>query len=349
MANRLSVRLVGPGDVGGTAYGSELGWFLSRPSLTDATIASAYLTEPAASRLLVMLMARDSLRSTRTRVKVRLLIGSLQGFTRRAAIQACLSYTKRLKSVRLEVLRPEFDGFHLKAAHFRLGRRQVAIVGSHNTTSLGLASAGELGILTEGRPAGMVNATLHYWIDRSRSWSLSIRRYRESRTPVPTEGRSAVGRVGTKTNIADTGQTALAKEAGTLTAGERRLVDSVTRRLPKHVREIAECWLWRDVPAERLITEYGYVPGAYFDSYFDYEDTKDWFEGQARAIFEVLHVVPIDSRHAIVVHKRTPLLRYRVTPAVLKRAKGLDIVDFPQPDAFRQYADFLRGAASERR
>jgi hypothetical protein len=341
-------RVIGPADAGGTAYAPELAWFLTRQTLVQATVATAYLTEQGAERFLSFLTGRPP---TRTRPEITLLVGSLQGFTRKNAIRACIRFANRYPRIRFKILHPDNEAFHLKAAHFSLRGSQTAVVGSHNLTSLGLASLGELGVVLKGPVAAPIRKSLDYWANNSTPWSTFLRRYRESARPVPTEPRprsrsSDVPRG--QPSISETASTGLASEQVSLTPGESAIIERVRRSLTPTLRRVATCWFWHD-SAATAITDFGHLPGAYFDTFLNFDDKKDWFPGQHRGIVETLHVVAVDARRSVVVHRTKPLIRYRVTPDIRTVAKRLGVDSYPDPEAIREYITFLRRSGSNPR
>jgi hypothetical protein len=340
-SHRQTMRVIGPADAGGTAYAPDLAWFLTRPHLLRATIATAYLTDQGAERFLSFLAGRPR---THARPLVTLLVGSLQGFTRKSALRACIRFAENASRIRLKILHPDNELFHLKAAHFQLRRSQVGVVGSHNLTSLGLASLGELGVVVKGPLATPVRTSLDYWTRHSTPWPRFLGRYRESARPIPTESprtRRSVNPSKDRSSISETASTALAADQITLTPSGEAIIRKTRRSLAPSVRRISTLWLWQD-SAETAITDFGHLPGASFDSFLDSDDRKDWFPGQRRGILETLHVVAVDARRSVVVHRTSPLIRYRVTPEILKRAKELKIDAYPDPDALREYLAFLR-------
>ena len=148
--------VIGPGKVA-TPYGTALSDLLSTKHLAEAIIASAFLTVGGAERLV------DALRRAPKGAKITVVVGSMAGFTRKAAIRYLQSFVsgskRKLLAAKLKLVHPfEEDPrnpcFHAKAAYVRAGqRRHLAIDGSHNLTDEGLESAGELGVWLEGKPA----------------------------------------------------------------------------------------------------------------------------------------------------------------------------------------------------
>lgn len=155
----------------GTPFRNALWDLFDSRALRDAVIASAFLDEPAADELLNMVM-----RAPR-KAKITVLIGTMSGFTRKAALK------KLIASKRLIVRQPlGHEWFHVKAACARVGTSYRAILGSHNLTAKGLGSEGELGIRIGGPPARLIWKQLQAeWVAGAKSWQDEIRFYRQSK------------------------------------------------------------------------------------------------------------------------------------------------------------------------
>lgn len=319
----MKTLLIGPGTVG-TPYGTALSDLLGTRGLTEAIIASAFLTEAGAERLI------DAVRRERSGATITVIVGSMAGFTRKAAIRYLQSFitgkNRKLVVARLRLVHP-FEAeprnpcFHAKVAYGRVGtRRHLAIIGSHNLTTDGLESYGELGVAVDGLVAKSIGRALQHWLARGTMWSEYLRRYKQAKR-IP--GIRRQGRHGGESRAYGEAGPLLEMEA--LSADEERLFD---RLCAEHDA------VHGDDPPAALTTKADALPaGAVFDS-VDYSYPDDgslgWTIGAQRGIARTVRFFPdTKSRQGLLVYQW--LKRYRVTDRAIRIAKECGVFDNERP------------------
>lgn len=341
------VKTIGSANKDGYSYAGQLESFLLRPALHQAVLATAFLSL-AAAELLTFWISRRRFTAKCEHLEVAFIVGSMQSFTERAAVQHLLRQSRALSSVAtLTVHRPDAEMFHVKAAYLCMRRAHFAIVGSHNLTRFGLSSEGELGVQLRGTAARAIRDSLLYWQDNATPWSKTIRSYRQSRRP-PTEGPNENRGRRTTPDVGVVAESVQAEDCEHLTPSERKMVDRVARRHLGTIASAHETLLLKDTTLEHAIDVYNFVTGACFDAAIN--DGVDWSTGQRRGIFRVSYLLPIESgRHCVLVYERRPIKQYTVTAPIRRRAQQLGIIDdSARTEHLRKFLDFLNGQGRSR-
>jgi len=344
----MSLKLIGSPAVG-RSYLVCLSDLLGDRALVQATVASAYLTEEAVPRLLQELYLG---RRGRNKPHVRILIGSMNGFTRKAAIRRLLRYARgggesRSFPVDLEVLHPSEPLFHVKACHFRLrGRRSTALIGSHNLTGSGLTSTGELGAVLTGSGSREIGEALDSWVAQAQDWRSCLRQYREARLPRAYQAVST--RSGSE--VIALFETAPAYETdGGVTARQEREVTRAVRKISGMDRNAKSYnWIWNSEETREEVLEQGYLPGSLCDVGDCENGSSGWTIGSSREIARVEWVLPVNGdKESVLLY--TLRKKYRVTKNVLAKAKhlGLTREGAPEPRALGAFLHFLSSARSD--
>jgi hypothetical protein len=338
-------RLIGPAGVG-WSYGAVLEVLLSRLDLTEAVIASAYLTTDGAEHLLASINGRSP---AKRRPEVTLLIGTKDHFTRKAAIQRLLPFAHggvRAKGcgVRLNVLCPRDEAFHVKAVYAQRRSGERAVLGSHNLTGSGMDSAGELGIILWGAKAKAIGDALSNWIDDSVPWSRVIKTYREARlTRGRGSDRAAARRAATLSEfeIADDFEATEPMSPVELRAWNEG-ISTFNAVAPGLSRRASE-YLFVNSPRESVVGEQGYYRGALFSYSSDYdraEDRDSWRLGRRRAVMRVLGTVPVRRNKACVVVAQR-VRAFKVTPEIRSVAASLGLTEGDSVRALGPFLAFL--------
>lgn len=147
-----------------------------------------------------------------------------------------------------------------------------------------------------GQDAAGIKQALEGRASRSSLWSSKIRGYRQSQSVPPTERtRGNAKGVGVAPAIGDSGASALAEEMHWIGDAESKALDRILNGLVPALRRRLD-GRWFDEDKEALETDYGYFPGAAFDSFRSESDDEDWYEGKKRALsgdLSVLHGQPL--------------------------------------------------------
>jgi hypothetical protein len=317
----METTVVGPGIVG-TPYGAVLSDLLGSKALREAIVVSAFLTEEGAERLV------DALRRSPRKARVNVVVGSMAGFTRKAAVRYLQSFVtgrnRRLLSAKLGLLHPfeqdpQSPTFHAKAVYTRVGKRtHRAVVGSHNLTIEGLDSNGELGIFVDGSAAKSIGEALEYWSRGAIPWSKYLPRYKEAkRIPGVKQGRR---RPQTSNGYLLAG---LPEELDSLTPAQERRAD---RLLDEHDRVHGSVGgAWHLLVSSRDADDY--PPGIVFDAV---DGENGWNIGSRRGIARVVRYFPDPkSSDGLVIFRW--LIRYRVTDSVIKLARKYRVFGGAKP------------------
>lgn len=327
-------------DGEGETYGGWLTERLYDPNLSEAIIASPYLTLGAAGQLVLSLCQRPK---RNPRPIVTLIIGALDRFTRKQALQHLLKYATggqraTESKVQLEVVRPP-DHLHLKAAWVRLGaRRRVAAVGSHNLTETGLACEGELGVVLHRSPeVDLVAKALDEWRSQSNPWSGTITTYKHSKQ-IPG-GSGGPGRGAPDEPVSRTAPKVDADED--LTDPEETERKAAIRTFEARNPKAAYGGDFWNTDVDFVSARRESPQGAHFDLSYEKESWKD---GKQRKVVRVFRVLPtFKGKESIVLYKT--VLSYRVTPCLREAAETLGITDdetAPDPLKMQQYIDLIR-------
>lgn len=347
MTRRSSIELIG--DLAHcNSFDAYVALILTRPKLVHATFASAYLTDEAAHRIVSHIASRSGEGSP----TIRFLVGTMNRFTRKSAIRILLKAARSQQPI-IEVLCPESDHFHIKAAYARTERDQIALVGSHNLTREGLLSNGELGVVLSGADAKPIDRVLSDWARRSAPWSRRLRTYKEGRLPVHT----STSRIGEQSRLA-IHAVASTVEATELTATEQRLVDGAWRLFCRNSPALAAQCARPDRLREGLLLyrtvadawDQGYFAGACFDI-SALGDEEPWENGQCREVRRIAALIPLKDERTVVIPYRKKLASYVVTEEIARVANKLGIRrddGIPTASQLQGYIDFLRRVAPPR-
>lgn len=289
------VGFIGPTGANGAPFVSWLAAVAARPDLEELLLASAYLTDRGAQEVILALKARDS---SHERVKVTLLVGTKDGFTRKSAIKALRGLKKHNVMATIRLRCPDDENFHVKAAYARIGKAgHLALVGSHNLTGIGLTSEAEFGVELAGTPASQVRRALQHWVVCSRDWSKV--KYKE-RKALPTSWQASEKVRGVPSS-SDEGA-AEDHPTGPLNAASRPLTEgqwarfkSVTRDFERQFKSLARRvgeYTFEEDSVDECMSGQGYVRGARFIYTEDFPANKPsekWWDGQRMMVLEVLH------------------------------------------------------------